>query len=514
MPTAPDVVRLNLEYYRKQAKALLKASRAGDPNALQRLRRQSAKLNPPTKSTAEPVAPALHDAQLAIAREQGFLSWARFKAFIVEWHLDFQGLVASFIDAAVSKGKRAEAILAAHPEIANAGFYVALVLGDWKQVERTLVETPALATAKSGPQNCEPLLYVCFSRYARGKSSRAADLVETARVLLRHGAGPNAFFIPEDVPDNPLSCLYAASGLNNNPALTQALLEARANPNDSESLYHSTEHADLACVKLLLRHGATPKGTNALKHMLDREDLEGLQLLLTAGANPNETNDQGETALHWAVWRGRSAKTIATLLDHGADLNTARTDGRTAYALAVLTAQTEVVALLAERGAKADLSGLDQLVGACANASPEELGCLLASYPEIVASPANTRLLPDLATGHHTSAVRALLAAGVPVDTRGQAGGTALHWACWKGYADLVELLLSHGASLAIEDEDFHAPPSGWLHHGTQNCPDRDGDYARVARLLFAAGAPMQTCNTPTGNVEVDAVLREHKLIE
>src|SRR5437762_1944036 len=89
-----------------------------------------------------------------------------------------------------------------------------------------------------------------------------------------------------------------------------------ANPNDSESLYHSTEHRDLACVRLLLRHGATPAGTNALKHMLDREDIEGLKLLLASGANPNEVNDRGETALHWAVWRGRSMETIATLLDN------------------------------------------------------------------------------------------------------------------------------------------------------------------------------------------------------
>jgi ankyrin repeat protein len=123
-------------------------------------------------------------------------------------------------------------------------------------------------------------------------------LVETARVLLRHGADPNAFFLPEDLPNNPLSCIYAATGLNNNPALALALLEGGANRNDGESLYHSTEHHDLACMKLLLSHDAKVEGTNALKHMLDSEDSEGLQLLLDAGADPNETNEQGATALH------------------------------------------------------------------------------------------------------------------------------------------------------------------------------------------------------------------------
>jgi hypothetical protein len=43
------------------------------------------------------------------------------------------------------------------------------------------------------------------------------------------------------MPHNPLSCLYGAAGLNNNPALTLALLEAGANPNDGESFYHSTK---------------------------------------------------------------------------------------------------------------------------------------------------------------------------------------------------------------------------------------------------------------------------------
>jgi ankyrin repeat protein len=458
----------------------------------------------------------LHDAQLAIAKEQGFPSWPRFKAFIVESNLDFQGQVTAFIDAAVSDARRARALLEENPKIADAGFYVALVLGNWKRVERTLTETPALVNVKSGPQNCQPLLYVCFSRYASGKSDRAADLIETARVLLSHGADPNVFLVPEDLPDNPLPCLYAATGLNNNPGLAQALLEAGADPNDSESLYHSTEHPDHACMRLLLRHGATPSGKNALKHMLDSEDIEGLQLLLAAGANPNEVNERGETALHWAVWRGRSPETIANLLNRGADINLQRNDGRRAYAIAMVSGQTEVADFLRARGANTDVSALDQFVAASANAAPEEVERLLTLHPQIISSAGSERLLPDLAASHCTTAVRALLVAGVPLDARGEAGGTALHWACWKGYADLAKLLIEAGAPLALEDTNFHAPPAGWLHHGIQNCCEKVGDfdYAQVARLLLEAGAPMRGCNTPTGNAKVDIVLREHKVIE
>jgi len=491
---------LNLEYYRKQAKVLLKAARTKDAAALQRLNLHSPKLR---------TSPALHDAQLAIAREQGFSNWPRFKEFIMESNLNFQELVAAFIDAATSDFKRAEEILSAHPKIADAGFYVALVLGDHQQVDRVLTATPPLTNAKSGPQNCEPLVYLCFSRYANARSTRRSQSVETAQVLLRHGADPNTSFTPEDLPNNPLSCLYAATGLNNNAALALVLLEAGANPNDGESLYHSTEHPDLACMKLLLRYGADPNRANALRHILDYEHSEGVQLLLNTGADPNDPNERGDTPLHWAVWRNRSVKIVAMLLDHGADINMQRNDGRTAYALAILGGQKEMAAFLKSRGANTDLSPLDQFVEASANAQQQT-----PAQPTISSLPEYAHLIPHLAAVHNTAAIRGLLAAGLPIDARGEHGGTALHWACWKGYADLVKLLLDHHASLDIKDQSFHAPPSGWMHHGTRNCGEPGGNHAEVARLLIAAGDVMKECNTPTGNSEVDAVLREHKLIE
>jgi len=500
VPTHSEVARLNLEYYRKQAKSLLKAAKARDARALQRLRLHSPKLGD---------SPALHDAQLTIAREQGFTSWPRFKEFIVESKLNFQELVSAFIDAATSDFKRAEEILTAHPKIADAGFYVALVLGEHKQIEGVLNETPSLAKAKSGPQNCEPLIYVCFSRYANPRSTQTSKIVETARVLLRHGADPNTSFLPEDLPNNPLSCLYAATGLNNNANLASVLLQAGANPNDGESLYHSTEHPDLACMKLLLRYGADPNRANALRHILDYEHSEGVQLLLDAGADPNDPNERGDTALHWAVWRQRSAKIITMLLDRGADVNLKRKDGRTAYALSILGGQQEVATLLKSHGANTELSPIDQFIADSSNPDQQ-----FASSHRISALQDYAHLVPHLAAVHNTKAVRSLLKAGLSVNARGEHGGTALHWACWKGYADLVKLLLDNHAALDIKDQSFQAPPSGWLHHGTQNCREPGGDYAEVARLLIAAGDPMEGCNMPSGNAALDAVLREHKLLE
>src|SRR5262249_29204896 len=156
MPTHSEVVRHNLEFYKKQAKSLLKAVKSGEAAALTRLQQYGA-----TKRPATP--PTLAEAQLTIAREQGFASWPRFKSFIEQSRLDFQSLVAAYIAAATSNFQRAEELLAQHREIAQAGFYVALVLGEVDQVERAIADSPSLAKAKGGPENHEPLLYVCFS---------------------------------------------------------------------------------------------------------------------------------------------------------------------------------------------------------------------------------------------------------------------------------------------------------------------------------------------------------------
>jgi ankyrin repeat protein len=270
--------------------------------------------------------------------------------------------------------------------------------------------------------------------------------------------------------------------LNNNPGLGKVLLDGGANPNDNESLYHSTEHPDLECVRLLLRYGAKVNGTNALKHALDREDPECIHLLLEAGGDVNETGMRGQTALHWAVWRGRSVAIIAMIIDAGVNLDAARNDGLTAYAMAVQTGQAEVAKLLKDRGANTDVS-----------------------VPEAT--------LTNLAENHHTAGVRDLLAKGIDVNSRGHLGVTALHWACWKGYADLVELLLQHGASITIVEYQFNATPLGWFTHGVQNCKEGSKEYPRVARLLIAAGAKIGGPVPPTGNPEVDAVLREHGLL-
>ena len=480
MSTPDATTHPNLDYYRKQAKALLKAAKTGDRDAMRRM--------------AMP-EPALHDAQRVIAREQGFASWPRFKAFIIESNLDFHGLVGAFLDAATSDIRRAAELLRSHPELAQAGFYTALVLGRSEVVDLYLGDHPDLVNARSGPQACEPLVYACFSRFGRRGGRFADTVVETVRVLLRHGADPSTAFQEEH---GPLSCLYAAAGLLNNPDMTQVLLEAGANTEDNESLYHATENRDLDCLKLLLQAGAKPANTNALKHMLDWESPEGVRLLLAAGADPNETNPQGDTALHWAVRRKRSPEVITLLLDAGATVNARRKDGQTGYTMAVITGQPAVAELLAGRGADTELDPLSAFFAGQADLPPG-----------VATSPIGAHLLTQLAESGSVASVEALLKAGVPIDVRGNMGETALHWACWKGNTTLMRVLLDHGAPLDAKESTYGAVPSGWLHHGATNCGE--GDYAEGARILLTAG--VRDWNEPSGNPAMDAVLMEAGLI-
>jgi hypothetical protein len=70
---APVSAARSLEYYRKQAKSLLKAARSGDPASLQRVA---------PYSPGDDSPPTLSLAQLVVARENGFASWPKFKSHI------------------------------------------------------------------------------------------------------------------------------------------------------------------------------------------------------------------------------------------------------------------------------------------------------------------------------------------------------------------------------------------------------------------------------------------------
>ncbi|MBV9613649.1 MAG: hypothetical protein JO091_14335, partial [Acidobacteriaceae bacterium] len=71
---------MNLEQQKKQARELLRAIRRGNCDAVSRLRRQHLRWAHVEADTLRRDV-ALHDAQFVIAREQGFASWTKLKAY-------------------------------------------------------------------------------------------------------------------------------------------------------------------------------------------------------------------------------------------------------------------------------------------------------------------------------------------------------------------------------------------------------------------------------------------------
>ena len=166
---------------------------------------------------------------------------------------------AAFIEAAVWHGtlERAEAILAAHPEIASSDIHSAAILGDDAAVRRFLELEPANATVKGGPRGWDALTHLCFSKYLRLDRARSAGFVRAAQALLDGGASANTGWYEMNHQPNPEweSALYGAAGVAHHAELTRLLLERGADPNDEEVPYHAPETHDNAALKVLVESG-------------------------------------------------------------------------------------------------------------------------------------------------------------------------------------------------------------------------------------------------------------------
>src|SRR5215472_11484346 len=190
MPDLP--ARPNLDQLRHQAMDLLRAAQAGDAAATRRVERVSDRLT-------------LAAAQLAVAREYGFSSWARLKAEVDARTGDLAQKVEAFLDASIRDWTgRAARLLAATPEIAGYSFATAVVLGDADHVRQAIQREPALATQPDARTGWTPLHAVCASRWHLLDPARADGLLAVARLLLDAGASLEAS--ARSGGRTPLSC--------------------------------------------------------------------------------------------------------------------------------------------------------------------------------------------------------------------------------------------------------------------------------------------------------------------
>jgi hypothetical protein len=494
-PILPE--RPSLEHLKKQAKALLRAARARDRNALERFRSLPAFANRPAAELAAADL-ALHDAQSVIAREHGFPSWNSLRDEVEARTLSFDAALDEFVRAATSGvAGRAERLLALHPGIASASFHAALVLGDVAGVEARLRADPALAVRPGGPREWEPLLYVCHSCTHHSVPGRADGLVAIARRLCELGANPNAEYHWNWHPELPRTALWAAVCAVSHLPLARVLLEAGANPTDGVTAHIVAGHDNPEALELLREFGmdvnGIPGGVPPLVYsMFWADDPAGARWLLKHGADANLAwGPDGEAPLHVAARRWDVAM-VELLVRHGADVSLRRADGRTPHTLAELHGNTAVAAWLLAHGARDELTSLERFIAACARGDRSAAEAMLAAEPGLRGQlgPEHHLMLQRPAESGNATVLETMLACGFDPNRGDKDGVTALHRAAMSGFVEATRVLLEFGADPGALDGMFAAPPLVWAVEGRGH-PRPGTDHVAVARLLIEAGSPL-----------------------
>ena len=152
--------------------------------------------------------------------------------------------------------------------------------------------------------------------------------------------------------------------------------------------------------------------------------------------------------------------TVAALLLRGADVNAPQEDGTTALHWAVYHDDLAMASRLIKAGANAsavNLYDVRPLSLACTNGNAELVGLLLKSGadPNTMLRGGETALMTAARTGK-LGPVKVLLAHKADVNAKDRKGQTAMMWAAAEGHAHVVEALIIAGA-------DFRTPlPSGF----------------------------------------------------
>lgn len=373
-----------------------------------------------------------------------------------------------------------------HTHLLDGDLYVACATGNVDELRRAVEAVHALADEPISGWSCPgcemkldrtPLIAVTHSTLVQVPEFRDG-LYACARFLIAAGANVNQ---RHDEGGHSLSPLYGAAGKNQDPGMTRILLEAGADPNDGESIYHSMEEHGLECAQLLLEAGARVEGSNALHHCLDQNNIEKLRLLLRYTRDVNDPTSSIGNPLMWALRRGRSRAHIEALISAGA-----RAPG--AYKRAIQFGLKHVLDLLEPE----PLTPEEQFAAACAQADEDQARTMLAAHPELLTNmPAELlKQLPNLVESGNHAAVRLMVKLGWPIGVRGgDWDATALNIAVYQGNSALTLFLLEHGASWT-EEQGFGDNVHGTLCWASRNMSPLN-DYVGCARALIEHGMPV-----------------------
>jgi len=481
---------LNLEQQKKQARDLLRAIRSGNADAFMRLRRHNARWAAFDEAAVRQLV-SLHDAQFVLAREQGFASWPKLKAY-------------------------------AEPD--SHSRHTRLFVADLAWITDR-VHGLLRTRASAGPAALEQIRewHPRFSDRSDEEIRQAPFTEQDAKLVY---AREHGFETWEDLASR-------VSLLASNPATAAASEPFMA-------AFAALQAGDASRFEALLRANSRLAGEcgtngntllNLAVSFAGRPDWKGglrpIEALLAAGAEVNEGNDRGSTPLHAAAYSNKPA-IAALLIEKGAALDAeAHGAGGTPLIMALFWGHREVADLLGRHSvapgnlrAAAGL-GIPELVDACFNpdgtltreacaargfyrphsgfpdwqpsTDPQEVldealvwACksgrtavlerLVKAGARVNADPYRGTPLIWAAVCNHTETVAWLLDHGADINQKATFGGpthgqgiTAFHMAAQYGHMPVVKLMVQRGADRSIRDDLYQSTPESAANFFGQN---------------------------------------------
>ena len=439
----------------------------------------------------------LADAQHALAREYGFANWARLKSYVITFGLPpAEALTAAVRD---SDAERVRELLESHPELRarineplpNYGFGIHALFAAVQRSDRATIDVLLCAGADIRRRtewwaggfgvldDCDPSLVDfliergaiidahaaarlgMFTKladlvasdpnvvHARGGDGQTplhfASTVEIATFLLDHGAEIDALDV--DHESTPAQYMLRVEQMRHYPHHRQDVARYLVSRGCKTDLLMATALGDMDLVR----------------HHLDA-DPASIRMNVTEEWFPKKDPRAGGTIYIWMLGANRTAHSVAREFGH-----------------------EEVFHLLMERTPE-DL----KLVLACELGDENTFQIYLARNPDVakMLSDAERQKLPAAAQSNNTKAVRLMLEAGWPVNTPGEMGATALHWAGFNGNAEMARAILRFQPDLELKSQEYAGTALAWALYGSGNGWHRDtGDFVGTVQALLHSGA-------------------------
>ena len=463
--------RPNLEYLRKQAKELLRSTRQGK----------------------------LADAQHTLANEYGFATWAKLRSHVVTLGLSPAGaLKAAVCD---SDARRVGELLERYPELRariddplpGYGFGQHALFAAVQRSDRATIDVLLHAGADirkrtdwwaggfGALDDCDPgLVDFLTERGAVIDAHSASRLGMMPELTELVAADPDVVHARGGDGQTPLhfaSTVEVAKFLLDNDADIDALdVDHESTPAQymlrvQQKRHYSQDRQNVA--RYLVSRGcktdilmaAALGDVDLVRHHLD-SDPDCIRMSVSEELFPKQDPRAGGTIYIWTLGANRTAHTVARDFGH-----------------------EEVFQLLMERTPE-EL----KLALACELGDEAVFQKFLAKNPDAAKtlSEAEQQKLPNAAQNNNTKAVRLMLEAGWPVDTPGEMGATALHWAGFNGNAEMTREILRFDPALELKSRESPGTALSWALYASGNGWHRDtGDFVGTIRALIEAGATM-----------------------